>query len=186
MTARECRSDPSTVRALRVMTTAQLWDIVAGGRNGILATIGEDGVPQLSNIYYLADVSAGRIRFSTTTVRIKARNLLRDRRAVIHVPGPDFFDFAVVAGSVSLAVAEAPGDAAIEKLFEIHTGLGAPSEPDGFGEQMLADHRMAVDLRVERIYGQILDRWAVRERSRPGPPNRSSGSVGWWVVHETR
>jgi len=140
------------------VTTAQLWEIVASGRDGILATISEDGIPQLSNIYYLSNASTGRILFSTTTVRIKGRNLLRDPRAAIHVPGPDFLNFAVVAGPVSLAVAQEPDDAAVEKLFEIHAGLGATSERDGFGHKMLAEHRMAVELSVERIYGQILER----------------------------
>src|SRR5271157_3227290 len=140
------------------MTTEQLWDIVAGGRDGILATIGKDGIPQLSNIYYLCDRSKQVIRFSTTTVRMKGRNLLRDPRATLHVPGPDFFNFAVVSGPAALAVPKDPDDAAVEKLFAIHDGLGAASDREGFGLQMLADHRMAVELRVERIYGQILDR----------------------------
>ena len=43
------------------MTRQRLWEIVAGERNGILATIGEDGVPQLSNIYYLSDPSTQRV-----------------------------------------------------------------------------------------------------------------------------
>jgi PPOX class probable F420-dependent enzyme len=140
------------------MTGQRLWEIVAGERNGILATIGEDGVPQLSNIYYLLDPSTQRVRFSTTTDRVKGRNLLRDPRASLHVSGPDFFNFAVVAGPVSLAVARESDDDAIEKLFEIHNGLGAAIERDGFGKDMLADHRMAVELGVERIYGQVLDR----------------------------
>ena len=49
-------------------------------------------------------------------------------------------------------------DDAVEKLFEIHDGLGAAIERNGFGEDMLANHRMAVELSVERIYGQTLDR----------------------------
>lgn len=140
------------------MTTERLWEIVAGGRNGVLATIGPDGTPQLSNIYYLFDRSTGFVRFSTTTTRIKGRNLLNDPRAVLHVPGADFFNFAVVEGSGSVAVARQPGDDAVGKLFEIHAGLGAASERDGFGDQMVADHRMAVEFHVDRIYGQILDR----------------------------
>ena len=140
-----------------MMTPERLWQIVARARDGIVATIGEDGTPQLSNIYYLGDSSTQLVRFSTTTVRAKGRNLLRDPRAVLHVSGPDFFNFAVVAGPASLSVARERDDAAVEKLFEIHTGLGAASERDGFGEEMLADHRMAVELHVQRIYGQILD-----------------------------
>ena len=44
------------------MTTEGLWQIVANARNGILATIGVDGTPQLSNIYYLCDPSTERVR----------------------------------------------------------------------------------------------------------------------------
>lgn len=140
------------------MTTEPLWDIVAGSRNGILATIGEDRTPQLSNIYYLFDPSDQLVRFSTTTVRTKGRNLLRDPQATLHVAGRDFFNFAVVSGPVLLAVPQEPDDPAVDKLFAIHADLGAVTDRDGFGLEMLADHRMAVELRVERVYGQILDR----------------------------
>ena len=141
------------------MTSADaLWQIVAGSRHGILATNGEDGRPQMSNIYYLSDRPSQVVRFSTTSVRTKGRNLLRDPRDTIHVAGRDFFNFAVVSGTASVAVARLPEDAAVEKLFEIHSALGAASEREGFGEQMLDAHRMAVELHVERIYGQILHR----------------------------
>jgi len=140
------------------MSNERLWKIVTGARNGILATIDPDGSPQLSNIYYVAGIASPVVRFSTTTLRVKGRNLLRDPRAALHVPGPDFINFAVVTGTASLAVPERPDDDAVDELYEIHSGLGATSGRDGFGERMLADHRMAVRLRVERVYGQILDR----------------------------
>jgi len=140
------------------MSNERLWKIVTSQRNGILATIEPDGTPQLSNIYYLAGIASYVVRFSTTTLRIKGRNLLRDPRAALHVPGRDFFNFAVVTGRASLAIPERPDDEAVDELYEIHFGLGATSDRDGFGEQMLADHRMAVRLHVERMYGQILDR----------------------------
>ena len=141
------------------MTSAdELWRIVSGARNGILATNGEDGCPQLSNIYYLADSSSRVVRFSTTAVRTKGRNLLRDPRASMHVAGQDFYNFAVVTGVVSIARPRDPDDAAVDMLFEIHSALGATADRDGFGEQMLDAHRMAVDLQVLRIYGQVLRR----------------------------
>jgi len=138
--------------------TERLWQIVANGRNGILATINPDGTPQMSNIYYLSDAPAEVVRFTTTSVRIKGRNLLRDPRAVLHVPGPDFFNFAVISGRVTVAVPERSDDAAVDDLFEIYSGLGAASQRDAFGQDMLTNHRMAVWLHVERIYGQILER----------------------------
>jgi PPOX class probable F420-dependent enzyme len=149
---------PVQRREASPVTTEDLWKIVAGTRNGILATIGEDGVPQLSNIYYLCDPASETIRFSTTTLRMKGRNLLRHPRATLHVPGRDFFNFAVVTGTTSSHVARGPEDAGVEKLFEIHSALGATSTREGFGDEMVALHRMAVELHVQHIYGQILDR----------------------------
>ena len=140
------------------MTTQQLWQIIADGRNGVLATINGDGRPQLSNVYYLSDPAAGLIRFSTTTVRIKGRNLRRDPRAALHVSGKDFFNFAVAEGEVSLAIPRQPDDPAVEELFEVHSALGAASQRGGFGEEMITNHRMVVRLTVQHVYGQILDR----------------------------
>jgi PPOX class probable F420-dependent enzyme len=141
-----------------MIQSEQLWQMVLRERNGILATIDDDGRPHLSNIYYLSDPDTQVIRFSTTSDRIKGHNLLRDPRATLHISGPDFFNFAVVTGSATLYVPEHADDAAVHALFEIHSGLGAASLRAGFGEDMLTSHRMAVWLRVERIYGQILDR----------------------------
>ena len=132
--------------------------MIAAGRDGVVATVNEDGTPQLSNIYYLADPDAALVRFSTTTTRVKGRNLLRFPRATLHVAGRDFYNFAVAEGDVSVAVATAPDDAAVDELFAIHSALGAAAERDGFGERMVTDHRMAVSIAVTRLYGQRLER----------------------------
>jgi PPOX class probable F420-dependent enzyme len=136
----------------------RLWRIVCDGRNGILATTNADGSPQLSNIYYLSNIQDREIRFSTTTLRAKGRNLLRDPRAALHVAGQNFLNFSVASGKATLAIPRAPDDPAIEELFEIHTALGANPDRTGFGEEMLAAHRMAVRLQVTRLYGQLSDR----------------------------
>ena len=140
------------------MADEQLWQIVKDGRNGILATLNRDGMPQLSNVYFLADAALRQVRISTTTVRTKGKNLERDPRATLLVPGSDFFNFAVVEGPVSLAIARSPDDLAVEELFEVHSALGAVSRRDGFGEEMIANHRMVARIDVTRIYGQILNR----------------------------
>lgn len=59
----------------------ELWDMVCAAREGILATIGADGMPHLTNVNFLADADARVVRFTTTTDRAKGRNLLRDPRA---------------------------------------------------------------------------------------------------------
>ena len=140
------------------MTTDALWQILTAGRQGVVATVNEDGTPQLSNIYYLADRETGWVRFSTTTARAKGRNLLRVPRAALHVAGRDFYNFAVAEGDVSVAVATEPEDTAVDELFQIHSALGAATARDGFGEQMVANHRMVARIHVTRVYGQILER----------------------------
>jgi PPOX class probable F420-dependent enzyme len=144
--------------------TDRMWEIIAGTRDGVLATIRRDGMPHLSNVYYVADRSTETIRLSTTTDRAKGRNLQRDPRAALYVAGEDFVKFAVAEGPVSLAIADQPGDAAINELFEVHRALGAASERTGFDDEMIANHRMVVRLRVERVYGLFIDRPRQRPR----------------------
>lgn len=132
-----------------------LWEIVRASTRGILATIGPDGMPHLTNVHYLADRSERLVRFTTTTTRVKGRNLLRDPRATLHVQGADWFSFAAVAGPVTVAVAREPGDAAIGELFDLITALRGPAERPAFDEEMLRDHRMVARLSVERTYGLV-------------------------------
>jgi PPOX class probable F420-dependent enzyme len=140
------------------MTSDQLWQMIAGTREGILATISSTGAPQLSNVYFLSDPPSRTIRLSTTTVRTKGRNLLRDPRATLHISGKDFLNFAVAEGGVTLSIPTQPDDAAVDELFEIHSALGAAPERRGFGEQMIAAHRMVVRLAVTGVYGQVVNR----------------------------
>ena len=96
------------------------WQIIASGRNGILATVNEDGTPQLSNIYYLADPAASRIRFSTTTTRTKGRNLVRFPRAALHVAGRILSTIMFNAAYASTISGTEPHDAqqAAEEMWE--------------------------------------------------------------------
>jgi PPOX class probable F420-dependent enzyme len=146
------------------MTIDQLWHIISSNRNGILATTNADGSPQLSNIYYLTDPEDRVIRFSTTTDRVKGRNLLRNPRAALHVSGKNFLNYAVALGDAMLFVAHAPDDPAIDELLEIHEALSASPARAGFGREMVAAGRMAVRLNVTRLYGQVLEREPRRSR----------------------
>jgi PPOX class probable F420-dependent enzyme len=132
-----------------------LWAVVRGQRRAILATVAPDGMPHLTNVHYLADPRERLVRITTTTTRVKGRNLLRDARAVLHVQGDDWFTYAVAEGPVICGVAEARGDAAIDELHEIFTAFRGPQERPNFDERMIAAHRMIVRLSVDRLYGLI-------------------------------
>jgi PPOX class probable F420-dependent enzyme len=152
---------------MNAVTTDDLWRLISNEHGGILATTNADGSPQLSNIYYVSSPAIREIRFSTTTVRRKGRNLLRDPRAALHVSGQNFLNFAVAAGDVTLGVPSTPDDPVVDELFEIHQSLGAKPVRAGFGDKMMAANRMAVRLTASRLYGQLMS----GEPRRIGTPN---------------
>ncbi len=134
-----------------------LWELVTSTKDGVLATINADGSPHLSNVYYVVDADSRLIRISTTSTRTKGRNLLRDPRAVIHVQGSDFFNFAVVEGDVSLSIPMKPGDAAMDEQYEVHVRLDAASPRPAFDQKMLAARRLVVRLAVTNVYGLVVE-----------------------------
>ena len=66
----------------------------------MLTTIRRDGRPQLSNIMYVA--VNDEFWISLTASRAKTKNLRRDPRCVLYVPGEDFWSFVVLDGTASL------------------------------------------------------------------------------------
>ncbi|NUP31194.1 MAG: TIGR03618 family F420-dependent PPOX class oxidoreductase [Streptomycetaceae bacterium] len=128
---------------------------MADRRQGVLATVGRDGTPHLSNVHYVCDAEARILRISTTAGRAKGRNLLRDGRAVLHVGGPDFFTFAVAEGVVTVAVPTAVGDPVTDELYGVHAVFNGAAERPRFDERMLRDGRMIVRIAVTRLYGLI-------------------------------
>lgn len=142
-------------------TTEQLWQFVASRRQGVLATINNDGSPQLSNVLYVG--AADRlVRISTTADRVKARNLARDPRAALHVAGDDFWHYAVAHGTAALSpAATATGDHTTEQLFAVHRAFYGELDRDGFDEDMIANKRLVATLRVTRLHGVMTSACAV-------------------------
>jgi PPOX class probable F420-dependent enzyme len=100
----------------------QLLALIAGRREGVLATIKRDGRPQLSNVLYVWDAETQTARISTTADRVKARNLARDPRASLYVPGEHFWAFAVAEGAVTIVgPSVTPGDEAGRELLTVHS-----------------------------------------------------------------
>jgi PPOX class probable F420-dependent enzyme len=133
-----------------------LWEMVCASTEGVLATISVDGMPHLTNMNYLAAADEGFIRMTTTADRVKGVNMLRDPRAVLHIQGDDWFNFAVVEGKVTSAVALVPGDAATDELHELISNLRGPAERPAFDEEMIRNQRMFVRLTADRLYGQVV------------------------------
>ena len=133
------------------------WDLIATGREAVLSTINRSGLPQLSNVLYLPGNSGRTVRISTTADRLKARNLTRDPRAVLHVSGDNFWAYAVAEGRATLtAPAAEPGDDACRELREVHSAFYGPSEDeDAFFAEMITRQRLVVRLALDHVYGVI-------------------------------
>jgi PPOX class probable F420-dependent enzyme len=131
----------------------KLWDIVGRTGRGVLATVKREGRPQLSTVDYL--VTDGVIRFSSTADRAKVRNLRRDPRAAFHVSVPGGGAYAVAEGVAEIsATAADPHDAAVEELVRLYRDIrGEHPDWDEYRAAMVADGRVVVRIRVDRLYG---------------------------------
>jgi PPOX class probable F420-dependent enzyme len=133
----------------------RLLAFVAEQKWGVLATIKQDGRPQLSNVGYSYDGDV--VRVSVTADRAKTRNLRRDPRVTLHVSSQDFWSWVAVEGTAELTpVAADPHDATVEELVTYYRGVsGEHDDWDAYRAAMVTDRRLVVRFRPEHTYGQL-------------------------------
>ena len=124
-------------------------------QHGALGTIRSDGRPQLSNIMYVA--SDDEFWISVTAARAKTKNLLRDPRCVLYVPGEDFWNFVVLDGTASLTdVTKDAHDDVADQLVEYYRmGAGEHPDWDDFRSTMVREGRQLVRFRPTSAYGMV-------------------------------
>lgn len=139
------------------MTDDALRDLLADSNLATLATIRRDGRPQLSNVSYTYDRERDLIRVSVTDGRAKTANLRRDRRATVLVNASSGWSYAAADVTASvLPVAAAADDASADELVSIYRSIaGEHDDWDDYRRAMVADHRVPLHLRVERVYGLV-------------------------------
>ena len=137
--------------------TEELWAIIAAGRNGVLATIGRERHAPAVDVYYLADLHSGPDPALHDDHPAKGRNLCARPRS-LHVAGRTSSTTPSQKARRRSPIASEPNDATVEELFEVHSALGAASERDGFGAEMVGAHRMVVRTAVSRVYGLVRPR----------------------------
>lgn len=119
-----------------------------------LVTLKRDGRPQLSNIIYTYDESAGLVRISVTDSRAKTRNLRRDPRASLYLTNADMTAYEVVDGTVELMpVARSVDDPTVAELVDVYRSISG-EHPDWaeFRAAMVADERLVVRFTVGHSY----------------------------------
>ena len=138
------------------MELADAVSFVRARKNGVLTTIRANGRPQLSNILYVpgpGDV----LHISVTDSRAKTKNIRRDPRVSLYVPGDNFWQFVVLEGTAELTpVAADPHDDTVEQLVAYYrAGNGEHPDWDDFRATMVADGRLIAAVHPERAYGLV-------------------------------
>ncbi len=130
---------------------------LAARTTGVLATVNARGYPQLSTVIYAWDPGAALVRVSTRADRAKAKNVARNEHAALFVEGPDMWSFVVAEGTAEISpVSSEPGDATGRELLGIFPQADEAAEAAFFAEQV-AEQRVVIRLRVDRLYGDIIE-----------------------------
>ncbi|MEU1786888.1 PPOX class F420-dependent oxidoreductase [Streptomyces sparsogenes] len=156
--ANEEEQKPGAGPAPRPLTDEELSRLLREQQFAVLATVKRSGHPHLSTVLYHWSPEERVIRISTTADRLKVRQLRRDPHAALHVSGPDVWSFAVAEGEAEISeVTTVPGDAVGRELLALTPGFDDPKDEAAFLEQMVADRRVVIRIRVSRLYGTALD-----------------------------
>ncbi|MEU5164446.1 TIGR03618 family F420-dependent PPOX class oxidoreductase [Streptomyces sp. NPDC020875] len=147
--------------APRPLSDEALSKLLADGRFGTFATVKRDGHPHLMTLLYHWDPESRTVRFSTLVDRVKAGHVRRNPLASVHVQGPDVWSFAVAEGEAEVsAPTVVAGDEVGRELLSMIPAAARPTDPadeTAFLEQQVAEGRVVIRLRVNRLYGTALD-----------------------------
>ncbi len=136
-----------------------LRDWLAGRHHAVLVTLRRDGTPQTSNISFGFDAERETFSVSVTDDRAKTRNLRRDPRAALFVPGDDVFTWVGFDGHVDLSpVARDPDDATVDQLVEYYRrGVGEHDDWDEYRRTMVHDRRLVATFVATSATGILPD-----------------------------
>ncbi|MFD4021897.1 pyridoxamine 5'-phosphate oxidase family protein [Streptomyces sp. NPDC058576] len=144
--------------APRTLSEDELSELLSTQQFGTLATNKRSGHPHLTTMVYHWDAAARVLRFSSTADRVKVKQLRRDPRAALHVPGGDVWSFAVAEGEAEISeITSVPGDATGRELLDMVPAAARPADENAFLEELVAERRVVVRLKVSRLYGTALD-----------------------------
>ncbi|MEV6803374.1 TIGR03618 family F420-dependent PPOX class oxidoreductase [Streptomyces sp. NPDC051132] len=144
--------------APRTLSDAALSALLGEQQFGTLATVRRSGHPHLTTMLYHWDPEARVARFSSTADRAKVGQLRRDPRAALHVQGGDVWSFAVAEGEAEVSdVTTVPGDAVGRELLAMIPRAARPEDEDAILEHLVAERRVVIRLKVDRLYGTALN-----------------------------
>ncbi|MFD3441631.1 pyridoxamine 5'-phosphate oxidase family protein [Streptomyces sp. NPDC058685] len=140
------------------LSDSALSSLLGDQQFGTFATVKRNGHPHLTTVLYTWDAEACLVRFSTKADRIKILSLGRNPRAALHVQGGDVCSFVVAEGEAEASeITTVPGDAAGREMLGIVSKAARPEDATAFLKQMVAERRVVIRLKVDRLYQTTLD-----------------------------
>ncbi|OLF06957.1 F420-dependent protein [Actinophytocola xinjiangensis] len=129
-------------------------ELLAESRLGVLATIKQDGRPQLSPVMPFYHQEAGVIYVSSVETA-KIANLRRDPRAALEVTSPDGWSWATAEGTAELTGPSTdPNGPEVQALVDYYrTAAGDHPNWDEYRAAMVADRHVLITLTVDHVYG---------------------------------
>jgi PPOX class probable F420-dependent enzyme len=126
------------------MIPPEYLDLLTGAHTATLVTLGPDGGPQTSPVWFLYDPGAGVVRVSNVAGRQKQRNLERDGRVSFTVVDPlNQHRYVELRGIAT--VADDPECAVRDAVVRKH------GYPDGSGFDKPGTQRVAVTITPTRV-----------------------------------
>ncbi|GAC1442640.1 MAG: PPOX class F420-dependent oxidoreductase [Chloroflexota bacterium] len=117
-------------------------------RFGVLATINDDGTPQLSPLWY--ELQGDQIMMNTKRGRLKDRNMLRDPRVSVCIE--DEYRWLTLSGTVTLIDDQKIAQADIRHLSERYHNVEKAEEQ--VRTQFSKEERITIRMRIDRITGE--------------------------------
>ena len=141
----------------RSLSDDELSQLLGAHRFGALATNKRSGHPHLTTMLYAWDPAERVVRLSTTADRIKVRRLRSDSRAALHVSTADHWSFAVAEGEAEVSQpSTTPGDPVGRELLAMLPPAARPEDATDFLAQQVAECRVVIRLKADRLYGTAL------------------------------
>lgn len=130
------------------MNETDARDFLKTHTHAVLATIRNDGRPQLSNV--LVVYNQEHLEMSITETRAKYKNLVRDPRVTVLVLGDTFWQYLTVDGRATVV----RGEEAIPLLRAYYEkGTGRPHQDwDEYDRAMREEQRVLVRISIDHMY----------------------------------
>jgi PPOX class probable F420-dependent enzyme len=130
--------------------------LLAESQLGVLATIKQDGLPQLSPVMPFYDRDAGVIYVSTSAETAKIVNLRRNPRAALEVTSSDGWSWATAEGTVTVTgPGTDPNGPETQALVDYYrAAAGDHPNWDEYRAVMVAQRRVLITLKVDHVYGR--------------------------------